>query len=105
MNKKYELFFGRVKKYDWSTDDNKKEICAIKVAVCDRDSGKILTKRVVVKGKQLEQCCGLELGLGIFVEGQSQIKFIKNKIGESCSMEEVTAWAVGVTQIFSEVKI
>jgi single-strand DNA-binding protein len=101
MEKKYELFFGRLgTDPELAYTPKSKPVCNLSVGVNGRDGGKAQWKKVVVWGRLAEKCSVmLKKGSSLFVQGQSSLTVVPGIDGEEKKFKEITAWDVGFTDI------
>jgi single-strand DNA-binding protein len=98
--KNKELFMGRlgVDPYLQYTQ-SQKAICELSVAVKHRE-GHTLWKKVIVWGKQAEQCSlYLKKGYRVFIDGVREINQYTNKKGEIKQYEQIKASLVGFVSL------
>ena len=100
MDKQYELFFGRLIRYEFVPVNKIKKVCKIYVDVLDRETKEVTTKRVVISNKQASYVSRFKIGRELFVRGQRRIISVINKVGIPQDVEEITAWDIGIARTY-----
>ena len=101
MEGTYEIFLGRLGvNPDLRYTAKSEAVCALSVAVDQKDRDKPVWKRVVVWGKQAELCnLYLKKGHEVFVQGQNKVREFEDKRGILRSVEEVKAQLIGFSNL------
>lgn len=101
MEKQYELFLGRLgRNPELRYTPKQIPVCKLSVAVKKENSTVPEWKRVIVWGKQAEQCnLYLKKGSELFVKGQKNVRLFKDKEGNQRSIEEFNARLIGFLNI------
>lgn len=101
MNNTYEVFMGRLGKNPELRYTKKSEpVCSLSVAVNKKSEEQPDWKRVVVWGKQAENCnLLLKKGNEIFVQGRIKRRSFTDREGQKRIAEEYNARLVGFPNI------
>ena len=101
MENKIETFVGRLGRDPELRYTKKLEpVCHLSVAVKNEKADSPIWKKVIVWGKQAENCkLYLSKGISVFVQGPNKERKFKTKEGVEKAYQEVWAQLVGFTNI------